>query len=205
MTSLANQATHKHTLLKDIRPSMRRIDIEVIVLQQESETIVTHNGEMINRYLIADKSGVMILKAWGVTGGAIRSGDILRINGVDCKYNYGHPFLETSRLGKTKRLGQDTFPFAEGPNFSQQSETGSPRLGRLTTTTTTTTTPSVPGWTTGLDKSSGKMNDLAKLSDSTSTDGLNNTIRDPRKRPRVSLDNEMQRQVRRQVKYNEIV
>ncbi|SAM06116.1 hypothetical protein [Absidia glauca] len=101
---------------------MRNVDIEVIVLQQESDTIVTAQGETINKFLVADTSGTISLKAWGPTSAMIRIGDILRVYGVDCKNYQGHQILETSRNGRTQRLGQDTFSFVEGPNFSQQQQ-----------------------------------------------------------------------------------
>ncbi|ORZ18130.1 hypothetical protein BCR42DRAFT_413210 [Absidia repens] len=125
MKALMYQSTQEHTLLKDIRPMMRRLDIEVIVLQQESETVVTRDGEHINKYLVADKSGVMVLKAWGPSGAMIKLGDILHISGIEMKFNFGRHVLETSKQGKIQRLGQDTFRFAEGPNFSQPPESSS--------------------------------------------------------------------------------
>ncbi|CAO3599169.1 unnamed protein product [Absidia cylindrospora] len=51
------------------------------------------------------------------------------------KFNFGRPLLETSKQGKIQRLGQDTFLFAEAPNFSQPPEASH---GRPLTTTTTT-------------------------------------------------------------------
>ncbi|CAO3606796.1 unnamed protein product [Cunninghamella blakesleeana] len=106
-------------LLKDVRPMMRNIECEVIVLQPESEPIVTRDGDVIYRFIIADKTGAIIINVWGETGELLKSGDILRLSGVDSKLRQGQLLLVLFKRGKVKRLGQDTFIFAEGPNYSE--------------------------------------------------------------------------------------
>ncbi|CAO3650302.1 unnamed protein product [Cunninghamella echinulata] len=99
---------------------MRNIECEVIVLQPESEPIVTRDGEVIHRYLIADKSGVIIMNVWGETGELIKSGDIYELlERNDSKLRQGQLLLVLYKHGKVKRVGQDTLIFSEGPNFSE--------------------------------------------------------------------------------------
>ncbi|KAI8070188.1 hypothetical protein BDF21DRAFT_344915 [Thamnidium elegans] len=98
-------------LVKDMNPIARNFDCEVIVLQKDGDPVTTRDGEMIYRYLVADKTGSVILSVWGEMGKDIKSGDILRISGV--------LFISTSKSCKLKRVGQDTFPFVEKPNMSE--------------------------------------------------------------------------------------
>ncbi|KAI9253130.1 hypothetical protein EDC94DRAFT_525534 [Helicostylum pulchrum] len=97
--------------VKDMNPMSRNFDCEVIVLQKDGEPVTTRDGDMIYRYLVADKTGSVILSVWGELGKDIKSGDILRISGV--------LFISTSKSCKLKRVGQDTFPFVEKPNMSE--------------------------------------------------------------------------------------
>ncbi|SAM07089.1 hypothetical protein [Absidia glauca] len=115
---MSTPSTRQHVLLKDINPMIRQADIEVITLQQEGETVITREGATIRRFLVADLSGVMILSVWGTLGDYIQTGDILRVTDVHGRIRAGQFQLSTSKLGKIIRLGQDTFPFAEAPNFS---------------------------------------------------------------------------------------
>ncbi|KAI8968000.1 hypothetical protein BDF20DRAFT_800145, partial [Mycotypha africana] len=89
--------------IKDTHPMARNFDCEVIVLEKEDEVTRTRDGDLIHRFLVADKTGSITLSVWGEIGGYIHTGDILRING-GCKI---------------KRIGQDTFPFNEKPNMSE--------------------------------------------------------------------------------------
>lgn len=96
------QSTNQRTnmlLIKDMSPVSRNFDCEVIVLQKgkftfffftfkltqqkkDGEPVTTREGDMIYRFLVADKTGSIILSVWGEMGKDIKSGDILRISGV---------------------------------------------------------------------------------------------------------------------------
>ncbi|CAO3654403.1 unnamed protein product [Mucor hiemalis] len=106
-------------LIKDITPMSRNFNCEVIVLQREGEPAVTRDGDSIFRYLVADKTGTIILSVWGEMGRNIKSGDILRISGVENKLRVGRLILSTPKLCKIRRVGQDTFLFVEKPNMSE--------------------------------------------------------------------------------------
>ncbi|KAI7891542.1 uncharacterized protein EV154DRAFT_507703 [Mucor mucedo] len=113
-----NQRTNM-LLIKDMSPVSRNFDCEVIVLQKDGEPVTTREGDMIYRFLVADKTGSIILSVWGEMGKDIKSGDILRISGVDNKLRQGRLFISTLKSCKLKRVGQDTFPFVEKPNMSE--------------------------------------------------------------------------------------
>jgi hypothetical protein len=48
----------------------------------EGDPAITRDGDMIYRFLVADKTGSIILSVWGEMGKDIRGGDILHIFGV---------------------------------------------------------------------------------------------------------------------------
>ncbi|KAI8340833.1 hypothetical protein BC941DRAFT_418306 [Chlamydoabsidia padenii] len=117
---MSTLSTGQHVLLKDIRPAIHKVDIEVITLQQEGEPVARRrDGATIRKFLVADPSGTMILSVLGTHGDYIQIGDVLRVTDVQSKVRSGQHILITSKLGKVKRLGQDTFPFVESPNFSE--------------------------------------------------------------------------------------
>lgn len=68
-----NKCKKQHTKKKG--PNKKRGEID-------GEPVTTRDGEMIYRYLVADKTGSVILSVWGEMGKDIKSGDILRISGV---------------------------------------------------------------------------------------------------------------------------
>lgn len=51
-------------------------------LKLDGDPVTTREGDMIYRYLVADKTGSIILSVWGELGKDIKGGDILRITGV---------------------------------------------------------------------------------------------------------------------------
>ncbi|KAI8074017.1 hypothetical protein BC940DRAFT_289794 [Gongronella butleri] len=105
--------------LKDVRPLMPRLELDLIVLQQE-EFIPSTLKDDLYRYLVADRSGSMEFVIWGDRGKATRPGDIIRVKGADAKVRNGTLCLMMNRSGTITRVGQDTFHFVETPNFSEQ-------------------------------------------------------------------------------------
>jgi hypothetical protein len=119
MTSVEQNPRVNLVLVKDMNPMNRNFDCEVIVLQKESEPNRTREGDLISRFIVADRTASIVLSVWGEQGADIRNGDILRITGVDNKLRKGHLQLSTSKTCKIRRVGQDTFPFVEKPNMSE--------------------------------------------------------------------------------------
>ncbi|KAJ2387050.1 hypothetical protein GGI23_006362 [Coemansia sp. RSA 2559] len=100
------------------RPSMRGFDCEVIVLETAVPT-TTRDGQTIYNFLVADKTGSILMNIWGDDGRYIRNGDILRIEGAEARLFKGFLQLTTARFGKLKRVGEDTMEFKEQPNISE--------------------------------------------------------------------------------------
>ncbi|KAI7880185.1 hypothetical protein K492DRAFT_237452 [Lichtheimia hyalospora FSU 10163] len=107
-------------LLKDVKPLLRGFDCQAIVLQRaEADPHFTRQGEAIYKYIVADKTGSMVLTIWGNRAECIKSGDILRITGAEARIRKGILELEALRASKVRRIGQDTMCFLEQPNYSE--------------------------------------------------------------------------------------
>ncbi|KAJ2557753.1 hypothetical protein EV175_001155 [Coemansia sp. RSA 1933] len=100
------------------RPSMRGFDCEIIVLETAVPT-TTRDGQTIYNFLVADKTGSILMNIWGDDGRYIRNGDIIRIEGAEARLFKGFLQLTTARFGKLKRVGEDTMEFKEQPNISE--------------------------------------------------------------------------------------
>ncbi|KAI9485049.1 hypothetical protein BDB00DRAFT_851652 [Zychaea mexicana] len=70
-----------HILIKDMKPAQRGIDCDCIVLQKESDPVTTREGDTIYKFLIADRTGVILLSIWNALGQYVKNGDILRLCG----------------------------------------------------------------------------------------------------------------------------
>ncbi|KAI8320612.1 nucleic acid-binding protein [Martensiomyces pterosporus] len=106
------------TPISKFRPSMRGFDCEVIVLETAVPT-TTRDGQTIHAFLVADRTGSIIMNIWGSDGKCIRNGDIIRIENAEAKLFKGFLQLTTARFGKIKRVGEDTMVFREQPNASE--------------------------------------------------------------------------------------
>ncbi|EIE77053.1 hypothetical protein RO3G_01757 [Rhizopus delemar RA 99-880] len=91
--------------VKDMNAQCKNFDCEVIVLQPDNEPTGTRDGDVVYKFLVADRTGSVVMTVWGTKGSEIKNGDILRLSGVKCKL---------------KRVGQDTLPFVEKPNMSEK-------------------------------------------------------------------------------------
>ncbi|KAJ1959947.1 hypothetical protein GGI12_004069 [Dipsacomyces acuminosporus] len=106
------------TPIAKFKPSMRGFDCEVIVLETAVPT-TTRDGQTIHAFLVADRTGSILMNIWGNDGKHIRNGDIIRIEGAEAKLFKGFLQLTTARFGKIKRVGEDTMVFREHPNLSE--------------------------------------------------------------------------------------
>ncbi|KAG1219914.1 hypothetical protein G6F35_007092 [Rhizopus arrhizus] len=98
----------------------KNFDCEVIVLQPDNEPTGTRDGDVVYKFLVADRTGSVVMTVWGTKGSEIKNGDILRLSGVHCKLRNGHLYICTPSKCKLKRVGQDTLPFVEKPNMSEK-------------------------------------------------------------------------------------
>ncbi|KAI9248087.1 hypothetical protein BY458DRAFT_526715 [Sporodiniella umbellata] len=68
--------------VKDMNMQCKNFDCEVIVVQLENETTGMRDGDVVYKFLVADRTGSIILTVWGAKGTEIKGGDILRLSGV---------------------------------------------------------------------------------------------------------------------------
>ncbi|KAG0043757.1 hypothetical protein BGZ83_011066 [Gryganskiella cystojenkinii] len=88
----------------------------------------TLDQQLLTTFLVSDKTGSIVLIIWGEEGQLLRTGDILRLQGGEAKLFRGRIQLSTSKHGKYKRIGEDTMPFAEQPNWSEFDWTPDPKM-----------------------------------------------------------------------------
>lgn len=100
------------------RPSMRGFDCEVIVLETAMPTN-TRDGQTIYTFLVADRTGSIVMNIWGTDGKYIQNGDILRVENAESKLFKGFLQLTTAKFGKIKKIDEDTMQFNEQPNMSE--------------------------------------------------------------------------------------
>ncbi|KAI9598905.1 hypothetical protein BDF19DRAFT_109805 [Syncephalis fuscata] len=107
------------TPLRDLRPMMRNIHCEVIVLEKVRPELGMRDGKVLNTFWVADRTGSVVLDIWGEPGTMVRVGDILRITNGEAKLFREKLHLAPARsYGRVRRIGQDTFHFNETYNVS---------------------------------------------------------------------------------------
>lgn len=87
--------------VKDMNAQCKNFDCEVIVLQPgkykkkkplfytknehnlvDNEPTGTRDGDVVYKFLVADRTGSVVMTVWGTKGSEIKNGDILRLSGV---------------------------------------------------------------------------------------------------------------------------
>ncbi|KAF9117121.1 SOSS complex subunit B2 [Mortierella sp. AM989] len=99
--------------IAELRPSMRGFNLE------SAEPRRTYDNQLLTTFLVADKTGSIVLIIWGEEGALLKNGDLVRIQGGEAKLFKGLIQLSTSKFGKYKKIGEDTMLFVEKPNWSE--------------------------------------------------------------------------------------
>ncbi|KAF9577165.1 SOSS complex subunit B1 [Lunasporangiospora selenospora] len=107
------------TFISDLRPAMRGFNLECVLLEKAADPRRTYDNQLLTTFLVADKTGSIVLIIWGEEGKLLRNGDLLRIQGGEAKLFRGLIQLSTSKFGKYKKIGEDTMTFCEKPNWSE--------------------------------------------------------------------------------------
>jgi hypothetical protein len=79
--------------------------------------VVTKEGNILSRVLVADQSGSIYLSLFDEVGEAIKPGDILSLDGYTSLYR-GSLSLYVGRGGRIRRTGEIIMLFSEEPNMS---------------------------------------------------------------------------------------
>lgn len=48
----------------------------------DNEPTGTRDGDVVYKFLVADRTGSVVMTVWGTKGSEIKNGDILRLSGV---------------------------------------------------------------------------------------------------------------------------
>ncbi|RKP27364.1 hypothetical protein SYNPS1DRAFT_26982 [Syncephalis pseudoplumigaleata] len=95
------------TPIRDLRPMMRSVHCEVIVLEKVRPELGMRDGKVLNTFWVADRTGSVVLDIWGEPGTMVRVGDILRITNGEAKLFRDKLHLAPARsYGRVRRIGQ---------------------------------------------------------------------------------------------------
>ncbi|KAF9213368.1 SOSS complex subunit B1 [Podila verticillata] len=118
-TSAKNANGLSLTHCQDLRPPMRGINLECILLEAKEEPRRTIDHQLVTSWWVADKTGSINLTFWGEDVKYLRPGDIVRVINGEAKLYKGNLQVATSKFGSYKKIGEDTFPFSEVPKWSE--------------------------------------------------------------------------------------
>ncbi|KAF9427022.1 SOSS complex subunit B2 [Podila epigama] len=125
------------SLIQELRPPMRGINFECILLELKEEPRRTIDNQVVTSFVVADKTGSIFMTFWGDDIKYLRPGDIMRIMNADAKLYKGALQVATSKSGSYKKIGEDTFPFSELPKWSEYQWIVDPNHPQLLTPLTT--------------------------------------------------------------------
>lgn len=115
---MANEREQKMTLIKELRPGMKNLQIIFIVLDIEKPT-KTKDGHEVRSCKVADKTGCINMSLWDELGEIVQSGDIIRLTkGYSSMYR-NHLTLYSGQAGKLQKVGEYCMIFSETPNLSE--------------------------------------------------------------------------------------
>ncbi|KAI8809293.1 hypothetical protein BJ742DRAFT_805751 [Cladochytrium replicatum] len=129
-SSVANSA--RQTFLRDVRPGVNGLAVNVIILDKRAECQTTKQGVEVWTVWAADETGSISCAVYGEVGGRLRPGDIIRATGVKAVLHKDTLSLSISAEGprdrdgiprkdtnhKIRKVGEDTLVFSEAPNYS---------------------------------------------------------------------------------------
>ncbi|KAI8812539.1 hypothetical protein BJ742DRAFT_792808 [Cladochytrium replicatum] len=130
-SSVANST--RQTFLRDVRPGVNGLAVNVIILDKRSECRTTKQGVEVWTVWAADESGSISCAVYGEVGARLKPGDIIRATGVKAVLHKDALSLSISAEGprdhdgiiprkdtnhKVRKVGEDTLVFSETPNYS---------------------------------------------------------------------------------------
>jgi ssDNA-binding replication factor A large subunit len=92
-------------LIKDLKPNLKNISLQVIVLDIQ-KPIQTKDGHEIRTVRIADRSGSVNISIWNECGALLKEGDILRLNNCFTQIWKNQLQLKVSAKGSIMKCGE---------------------------------------------------------------------------------------------------
>uniref|UniRef100_A0A6J0T205 SOSS complex subunit B1 isoform X1 n=1 Tax=Pogona vitticeps TaxID=103695 RepID=A0A6J0T205_9SAUR len=106
------------TLVKDIKPGLKNLNLIFIVLETGRVT-KTKDGHEVRTCKVADKTGSINISVWDDVGNLIQPGDIIRLTKGYASVFKGCLTLYTGRGGDLQKVGEFCMVYSEVPNFSE--------------------------------------------------------------------------------------
>ncbi|XP_060620076.2 SOSS complex subunit B1 [Anolis sagrei] len=106
------------TLVKDIKPGLKNLNLIFIVLETGRVT-KTKDGHEVRTCKVADKSGSINISVWDDVGNLIQPGDIIRLTKGYATVFKGCLTLYSGRGGDLQKVGEFCMVYSEVPNFSE--------------------------------------------------------------------------------------
>uniref|UniRef100_G1KYV6 Nucleic acid binding protein 2 n=1 Tax=Anolis carolinensis TaxID=28377 RepID=G1KYV6_ANOCA len=106
------------TLVKDIKPGLKNLNLIFIVLETGRVT-KTKDGHEVRTCKVADKTGSINISVWDDVGNLIQPGDIIRLTKGYATVFKGCLTLYSGRGGDLQKVGEFCMVYSEVPNFSE--------------------------------------------------------------------------------------
>lgn len=117
-------------LIKDIRPGLRNINVQFIVLEIGNATVTKENKE-VRTFKVADQSACINVSIWGEPGNLLFPGDIVRLTKGyaviwrQCLTLYSGKSGDIHKIGDFCMLFNEQLNMSEpNPNFGPQQQQG---------------------------------------------------------------------------------
>lgn len=108
-------------LIKDLKPNLKNLNLQVIVLDINKPT-QTKDGHEVRSVRVADRTGTVNLSVWNDYGALLKEGDILRLNGCYTQIWKSSLQLKISTKGSLVKCGEFMMIYADTPDMSQLSQ-----------------------------------------------------------------------------------
>jgi ssDNA-binding replication factor A large subunit len=116
INSLPNQQ-QQITLIKDLKPNLKNINLQVIVLDICKPT-QTKDGNEVRSVRVADRTGTINLSVWNNYGALLKEGDIIKLTGCYTQIWKLSLQLKISTKGALVKCGEFMMVYSEQPDMS---------------------------------------------------------------------------------------
>jgi hypothetical protein len=109
------------TLIKDLKPGMRDLNLHAIALDIGRPNTIKDNQE-VRTVKIADRSGMVNLSLWNEPGKILQPGDILRVTRAYTGVFKACLTVYTTKVGEFFKIGEFCMLFSEAPFMSEPNQ-----------------------------------------------------------------------------------
>ncbi|XP_059473586.1 SOSS complex subunit B1 [Neocloeon triangulifer] len=106
------------THIKDVRPGMKNLNIEFIMLEIGHPTLTKDNRE-VRSCKVADQTASINISIWDTPGQLLVPGDIVRVSKAYTTIWRNCLTLYSGKNGEVQKIGEFCMVFSEQPNMSE--------------------------------------------------------------------------------------